>query len=186
MNILEQLNAKGYVEIYKHHLDGRVELVYKDPNTITNGMAVTLARAFTAPNQPPLADFQIRYFQLGKGAGTDGSSTKVLTTPLTAAEYTTDGNADLVYRSVYNAGANRVQTFVRIPNSQIARSGADKVTYILTLDTNTANGMAITELGLFSENPIAINASPMCAYKTITSITKTSGFALTNKWSIEF
>ena len=105
---------------------------------------------------------------------------------LNAAEYGANTSLNIVYRDVY-ADVPVTQAMAVIADNQITRGGSDRISYSLTLDQNTAN-TTLAEIALLSHEPIegAVGKSPIVAYRTFPTITKTSSFDLTIKWTIEF
>jgi hypothetical protein len=79
--------------------------------------------------------------------------------------------------------------FVPIPERDITKDYLDSIEVRLELDKNTANGIAIREVGLFSRNTgFYKNNKPfLVAYRQLkNSITKRSEFKLLIEWSIGF
>jgi hypothetical protein len=74
----------------------------------------------------------------------------------------------------------------------INKPAPDQVQFIIDIDTDTANGEDISEVGLFARDPYdkktsgGTEGSLLCAYRYIPAITKSASFALTFKWTIEF
>ena len=185
--LLESLAPKGHIEIFKIYPNGQRELLFSDHNEITNGMGIALSTLFTAPETEDFTRFQIGYFQIGTGTATlPFSSTMTLGTPLTVGNYGDTTTLTIETHDIYNAGANPPQAFATLPSVQIVKTSAEKVKFILTLDTNTANDLDITELGLFAKDPLSISAAVLVAYRSIPAITKTAGFAISINWTIDF
>ena len=187
-SILDSFDPKGHIEIFKIYPNGRRELFYSDHNEITVGMGITLASLYSAPKTDPLDDYQISHFQVGTGTATPPfSGTFTLGTPFEFQDYGSTPNVNLEARSVYNEGTNPVQALAEIGALNVVSAGKDKVKCILTLDKSTANDTVISELGLFSRDPLGINASTLIAYRSLPAvITKTSGFAITINWTLNF
>jgi hypothetical protein len=190
-NIVEQLDTRGHLEIWKEYLNGTKELVHSDQNTIVSGMGVGLAYLFAGAGSNVINDYQIRYMQVGETSDiTDyGLSTFTLKSPLTNAEYGTSSLiiANLTQLKDGNNIAN--QDMVFIPMEMIRRVAVNSVQYILTLDTDTANEQDLNEIGLLMKNPTGNVSSPipiLVAYKTFTGITKKEEFSLIFKWTISF
>tara|TARA_R110002051_G_scaffold1143_8_gene5829 strand:+ start:20570 stop:21304 length:735 start_codon:yes stop_codon:yes gene_type:complete len=78
--------------------------------------------------------------------------------------------------------------FAVIPPEYISKIFMDSFEVEFTLDENSGNGKAITEVGLFSKNPKGLSQdSPLLiAYRKFTAITKTSDFSLVIRWSVGF
>lgn len=185
-------NPKGELEIYKKFSDGTSEMVYSDHNVITSGMGVCWGLFFAGSGSTVISDFQIRYFQVGTGGSsvisTYDKSQVELVSRLTAAEY--GGVSPILIsnhrRLIPHTLSVQLQDFIYIPDSLIKRSGVNSVTYILTLDENTANGNILNEIGLYVDNPRAQSPkqSILVAYKPFTDIPKTEEFSLVFKWTI--
>jgi|10_taG_2_1085330.scaffolds.fasta_scaffold17800_2 hypothetical protein len=177
---------KGYLEIIKTE-NGKSEVIFSDHNDICIGMGQTLAGLFDPNNtNKDVLDYRIRYFQLGKVAGTGASATRACSSVFNGADYGTNTSLNLVYRKVY-ADTPATQAMAVLADSQITRGGSDRISYSITLDQNTAN-TTISEIALLSHEPIegGEGMSPIVAYRTFPTITKTSSFDLTIKWTIEF
>lgn len=189
---LESFTPTGHLVITKRYPDGGEEVVLDDHNMITIGMGVNLALLFGHETDAHSIDrHQFGYFQLGGGTQT-ASSIVTLHTPLLRSEY---GATDLElhdHNKVDTGGSTTAQTFVKFDSSMITKPALDQVQFIIDLDTDTANGEALTEIGLFATDPFNQGAttnvlgSLLCAYRTFTSITKSAAFALNFKWTIEF
>jgi hypothetical protein len=185
--LFEALSPKGHIEIFKVFPNGQRELYFSDHNEITNGMGIALSNMFAASSTSDIERYQVGYFQVGSGtASTPFSSTVALGNALTAAQYGGSTDLTLESRALYNAGTNPTQTFVKLEQVNVVKTSPEKVKFILTLDVNTANNISISELGLFATRPLSIDASVLVAYRSIPVITKTSGFAITINWTIDF
>tara|TARA_R110000765_G_scaffold324072_1_gene415717 strand:+ start:708 stop:1280 length:573 start_codon:yes stop_codon:yes gene_type:complete len=185
--LFESLSPKGHIEIFKVFPNGQRELLFSDHNEITNGMGIALSNMFAASSNADISRYQIGYFQMGTGtAATPFSSTVSLGAPLTSVQYGGSTDLALTSRALYNAGTNPTQVFADLERVNIVKTSPEKVKFILTLDVNTGNGLALSELGLFSERPLSLDASVLVAYRSIPAITKTSGFAITINWTIDF
>ena len=178
------LESKGYLEIWKLFPDGGEELYYAKNNVITVGLPRTLGLLFNGGSNSNIGNFQIRYFQLGL-SGSEGlqvSSTAALEPALTSNEY---GDASFLLN---DETANQDGPMGVIPFSHIKRLNGSRVMYQIMLDENTANGLTLNEIGLFSKNPEV--GSPelpyLCAYRYFDDIEKTQNFSLLFKWTIEF
>jgi len=181
----------GYLEITKIQ-DGVSEVIFSDYNDICIGMGQTLAGLFDPANvdsaggPKTIQDFQIGYFQLGKGTGTDGSATRALTSPFNGADYGTNTNLSLDYRYVYKA-TPALQAMAVMSNSQVTPGSDDRITFSINLGSNDAN-TTLSEIAMLSNQPITglERYSPIVAYRTFPTITKTTSFSLNIKWTIEF
>jgi hypothetical protein len=78
--------------------------------------------------------------------------------------------------------------FAVVPPDSVTRFVLDSFEVAFTLNEDSGNGKAITELGLFSKNPKGLGQdSPLLiAYRKFTAINKTSDFSLVINWSIGF
>ena len=58
--------------------------------------------------------------------------------------------------------------------------------FTLVLDENTANSLALDEIGLYMKNPAGFgtDTSMLVAYKYFTAITKTADYSLTFRWTL--
>ena len=194
-SVIESLNPRGYLEIIKRYLDGTEEVVFSDHNMITIGMGNNLAALFGSEDAlRPVSNHIIRYFQLGSGNGSSAaSSITSLISVFGGADY---GNTALnkVSHSRVTAGgaAAATETFIEIDQAMINKPAEDQIQFVIDLDTDTANGESITEIGLFATDPYNLEVttatigSILCAYRYFSSITKSASFALTFKWTIEF
>ena len=185
-NFFDSNGPRGYLEIIKTQ-DGVSETIFADHNDICIGMGQTLAGLFDPGNTgKTIDDYKISYFQMGKAIGTGASATRECSSALTSPDYGATTNLTLTYRDVYS-DPPKTQVMAQLGPGTISRSGDDKVTYSVTLDENTAN-TTLSEIALLSSAPIQGNAfySPIVAYRTFPTITKTSSFTLTINWTIEF
>ena len=124
--------------------------------------------------------------------GYEASSITQLQNPLLAGEY---GNTPLGLDSHLNtdgSGGTVSQTFAVLDDESIIKVSSDSITFILNLDTATANDESLSEIGLFASDPFgysdsgALKASLLCAYRYFGTITKSDSFSLTFRWTIEF
>jgi len=189
---MENLKAKGDLEIWKIHEDGTEELHFSEHNVITSGMGVGMAHLFTGSGAGKISDYQVLNFQVGTGGDvTDyGVSTYSLKTPAGTAAYLTAGS-DLLIESLPPLKDGTVATseyFVRIPFSNIQKVSSNAVRFNLVVDAYSLVGTTLNEVGLFMRNPRGL-ASPspiLVAYRPFTSLKKTSTFTLVLKWTISF
>jgi len=193
--IPDAYTPKGHLEVWKFYRDGRQELHFSDRNTITSGMGVGLAAMFAgSPNgSRDIRDYQIRWAQIGNGAPTTyGPSQYKLVSPLSSlSQYGT--NTESIISSltpIENGVIVSPKYFAEIPFNAIQRVTNKSVRWTIGLGYNTANDLNfnLNEIGLFMHNPLA-QALPcpiLCAYKTFSSIEKTSDFALCFRWTISF
>lgn len=184
-SILETINPKGHLEIIKVYNDGTTELVLDDHNIITDGMGSTLASLFASEDTTTSFDnYTLAYFQIGETSGTMNSTRTALVNPLEEAQY---GNTSLTVSSHLDSAGTTLD-FVHINPSQVSKITNTKVTYSLVLDEDTANGLDLEEIGLFSKNPTLSTPSKsfLCAYRSFSAVSKNDSFALVLKWTIEF
>ena len=80
------------------------------------------------------------------------------------------------------------QFFAKIKSGSVTKFFMDSFESEIVLDENTANGVSITEVGLFAKNPKGFKQdSPLLmAYKKFTAISKTSDISLVIHWNIGF
>ena len=195
-SLLETFQPTGHLEIIKTYLNGTREVVFSDHNVITVGLGVNLALMFGADvTTSDISRHQIRYFQLGTGGSSPYSVSSIvrLDTQFTESDY---GDTSMELAQHYNtdgSGGTTLQHFVRLSNDSIVKVSSDQVTYIIELDSNTANGVSVSEIGLFADDPFGlsilgagIKGSLLCAYRFFGAISKSSTFSLTFKWTISF
>jgi len=173
---------------------------------------VGLSYLFTGSGSTSIIDYQLQKFQVGVSAP-DG--TVNITDPVTVASSiyelsgalrskTDYGTASKFFLTEYKSlkvnsttlGSSK-EVFVEIPFSHVTRVDDKSIRYTLVLDENACNSaeftdqdlnMPINEIGLFMRNPTnAAEDNPLLvAYRTFTSITKTSDFSLIFRWTINF
>ena len=135
---------------------------------------------------------QFGYFQLGKGTVQTVSSIVALHTPLTQTEYGSTQLEIATHNKVNTGGATTEQVFVKFDQSMVTKPAKDQVQFIIDLDVDSANGISITEIGLFATDPfnhetfLGTLGSLLCAYRGFTAISKSAAFALNFKWTLEF
>jgi len=80
------------------------------------------------------------------------------------------------------------QYFASITEGYISKYFMDSFEAEIVLDENTANGIDISEVGLFAKNPKGFQEdSPLLmAYKNFTAVPKTKDFSIVIHWSIGF
>ena len=196
MDVIEKKREMtGDFEVLKYsaNASGSAEVVYKDHNVITSGMAAGLSRLFGGVGSQRITDYAVDRFQAGTGgsAGLAVSSTIALGTVLTGAQYGSETNLEIRNHYYYdstdaNNQSDSKKAFAIIPKTRRTMIGDHSVRYTLVLDENTANSLALDELGLFMKNPhgFAENTSILVAYKHFTAITKTSAFGLIFRWTL--
>ena len=207
----ENIDVSGHLEIYKVYEDGTQEQVFNDHNVITSGMGVGLGLLYAGSGADDITNFQIRYFQLGVSGDTKLDSYSVSESLLASAlgqiggtdEYKTDAASPFPVSehqlmgwngaAVNNSqGAANAWVFGVISDNSIKRVDLNSVTYILYVDRTSCNDHIINEVGLFMKNPLgystelALDRSPLVAYRPFTNIAKTSDFSLVFKWTLNF
>ena len=80
------------------------------------------------------------------------------------------------------------QYFSLVRHGMVTKVFMDSFEAEIILDENSANGKAITEMGLFAKNPKGFSQdSPLLlAYRSFAALDKTSDFSLVIHWSIGF
>ena len=80
------------------------------------------------------------------------------------------------------------QYFAKIKSGSVSKFFMDSFEAEIVLDESTANGINITEAGLFAKNPKGfVQDSPLLmAYKKFTAIPKTSDISIVIHWNIGF
>jgi len=186
---IEELGASGYLEIWKEYEDGQRELVHSDHNTIVSGMGVGLSFLFGGTGSDTIADFQIKYFEVGEDAHLDyGLSTYTLGDELTRSQYNTSSLAILNLPQIKD-GTLVSEDMIVIAQQMIRRVAINSVQYTIALDTGTANNITINEVGLLMKNPtgnVGEDNPILVAYKTFGNITKKEEFSLIFKWTLSF
>jgi len=191
-NFKEKFDPSGYLEVWKIYENGNHELHYSDKNVVTSGMGVGLAYLFAGSGSNNILDFQIRAYQAGTSAGVLDPSTFQLASALSGTDqYGSSGAITTVSQSqIKNGVVEANNAFAIIPFHNIHKVGPTSVRFDLVLNKNSGNtiGNPLKEVGLFMYNPTGVNppASILVAYRTFTSILKTSEFSLIFKWTISF
>ena len=190
MSNLDKITPHGHLEITKVYSDGTEELYFSEKNTITSGMGIGLAYMFAGSGSQSIANYQIRYFQVGTSAWSNyGPSTFELRSPVTLANYT--GGVVATRPNVWRNGntANQ-QAMITIPFNLIRKIGSTSVQFTLILPTGACNSITdpLQEIGLLMKNPFNyVNDIPLLvAYKTFPSIGKSSDFSIIFRWTITF
>ena len=191
--LYDNINTSGNLEIWKVYNDGDEELVFCDHNTIVSGMAAGLMSLFGGLHSNDIRDFQIRYFQVGTGVNDPiNKSLTKLSAPLTQVTYDPSSNSTLIISSVNifeNHTASTEQAAVLIPWNHIKKVTPTSVLYTLVLDSQTANGITLKEVGLFIKSPFTVGGKltpTLAAYKSYSPIDKKQEFSLIFKWTIYF
>ena len=186
------LDVSGHLQIIKVYKDGTEEKVYDDHNVITSGMGVGLSMLFAGQGSS-IADFQIRYFQVGSGAPTSYDYTQnKLEKPIDNVSYYGEALLSTHKRMLSNGEGSSNEIFAYIPGNAIKKSSPTSVTYILYLTEEAIIPWPIDEVGLFMNNPLSTiitlgeKRSPLVAYRTFNAITKTGEYSLVFKWKLSF
>lgn len=201
LNLLEELDIQGHLTISKVYGDGTEEIVFDDHNIIVSGMGVALAHMFALSGSNSILDYQIDRFQLGiSGASVlETSSRYELSSPLSSLfEYA--GVAGNVYAtSGFAIKNNTILTsptwYGIIPSHNVTRIDDTTVRYTIYIDQESCNNLSrglvnvsLNEIGLFVKNVKSSDpvAPILVAYRSFSSIRKTSDFSLVFRWSINF
>lgn len=190
-NFLDYSDIKGHLQIAKVYKDQSEEIIFDDHNIIVSGMGVGLALMFAGSATNSILDYQITHFQVGVsgGANLEVSTTYQLSSPLTASQY--GANSVLAIATldqIVNGSVQTNKTFLAIPFNNITRVTDSSVRFSLLLDENTANNISVNEVGLFMRNPLN-RSTPACilvAYRSHTTIPKTSDYSIIYRWTIQF
>ena len=184
-SLIESINPKGHLEIIKTYNDGTSETVLDDHNVITDGMGISLAALFAEDSSTrSVSDFTIGYIQLGTSSLLMTSSVDSLLVPLTLAEY---GNSELTVAD-YLISTGSTEALISINSAYVTKPTLSKVSYTVLISDDACNGENLSEIGLFSVNPLGTPTpvSFLCAYRTFSPIAKTESFSLTFRWTLEF
>ena len=207
---------KGHITICKVYRDGTKETVLDRANMITAGLGSSFLDIQKGEGSRFPSDYAPAYFQVGTGApsfnavDTSGFWYQVCA-PLTWDQYGTDTDLNIheKYRGFYASsvmdGVYKELEQTKAPVSSVVFSGTDGYFADITrgsvtknfldsfesqivLDEKTANGLAITEIGLFARNPKGFyQESPLLmAYRSFNALNKTKEFSLIINWTIGF
>jgi len=190
LNYTSDLKPSGHLEVIKIFPDGTEEVHFSDSNVICSGLGLTLLQAFSNSGTGDISPYQITYFQLGV-SGTSGlqvSSNGALGSPIASGDYGAPLSFEIDNHDLLNEGSTTAQCFGIIPWAYIKKVSATRVQYQIFADENTCNSLDLTEIGLFSKNPLqtADEGSTLCAYRYFPALSKTSAFSLLFRWTIEF
>jgi hypothetical protein len=186
MNYKEKIEPVGHLQIIKVNPDNSQEILVDDHNIITVGMGRSLAAMFSNEDKTNSFDnFTIPFFQIGSGTTAMVSSLTSLVSPLSSTDY---NSTEVTLSSTLVSDSAVAQSVIAIHPAYIYLSAANKVTYSITLDENTANNIDISECGLFSKNPYLQTPSVayLCAYRSFEDIPKRNSYTLIFNWTIEF
>lgn len=190
----EVLQASGNLEIIKIFNNGSEEVVFSDHNLITSGLGVSIATIFVGSGSVNIKDHQIRWFQMGSGdyAVAYDNTVYKLELPLAAGGYT--GKIVVDTHQLANPDGSNYGSlpFAWIPQTAVRRTSTTSVTYLLSLDNSTCNGVSLSEIGLFVHNPLykfigsSTVRSMLAAYRKFSAIAKTNEFSLLFRWTLSF
>jgi len=176
-NQVDIVDASGHLEIWKVFPGGREEKVFDDHNVITSGMGVGLAMLFAGSGADTIADYQIKWFQLGVSGDyairtNYDSSQYSLVSALGQTDETMTGGVGgtsghygvgaimMDQHDLMSSNGDRFNTgvphwFVYIPENAIRKTSDNSVTYALLVDREICNGHTLNEIGLFMHDPLA-------------------------------
>jgi len=200
---------KGIVTVTKVNTDGTKEVLCQDDNVLTDGLGVGIINIFTDTGSNNVADHIAGYFQVGIGRlnpDTQDPEKKSyisnLEAPLSYSNYGDEPAKVIDNHNLYKLHSGpfigsisdsvEQSTFVALPDAYSTKIIDGVAHFRLELDETTANGMPISEFGLFSRNPDGKAGSPqsvLLAYKNFPineQIDKTSDFSLIIDWQIKF
>lgn len=198
--------ANGKLEIYKDYGDF-VEKVGEFPNIVTRGMGITVASMMLSGFRQQKNPYAIRYAQLGTGVvdyqKVDTNSEIrynffKLNSAINKAAYGTGLPFKVSEHYYLTASEEFVTTdnlqyskelgaFITISDSQVSVKNDSATIVNLVIDKKTANGLTISEVGLFSDN-VGIEGtkeSVLIAYKQFVPIQKASDFSIRFTWTIQ-
>lgn len=200
---------KGTVKIRKLYQDGTEELVCEDNNVLTDGLGLGIINIFTDTGSRNIEDHLVGYFQAGIGRLNPTFQPldkrkyiSNLKTPLSEANYGKNTELEVNKHKLYklHKGAFNPSLSPEVENSDFVVLSDDFSTklldgvvhYRLTLGETDANGLSISEFGLFARNPegdIGNDKSVLLAYKNFPvdeALVKNKEFALVVDWQIKF
>jgi len=188
----------GHLTVEKVYPDGARENLFTDHNIVVEGMGYGLTRLLAAKTSDKLSDFRVQRFQVGTDAVNHFGAPDFynLSGALTTDQYGTNTNVGLVSHNILSATSPFTSSislvtasadFGILDQSKITIMGDTGVEFSIILDENTANGLNISEIGLFALNPDGEgkDKSVMVAYRSFGPYPKTSDFALRFHWIIE-
>jgi hypothetical protein len=206
----------GHITICKVYKDGTEETVLDRANMIVAGLGSSFLDIQKGVGSTVAADYAPAYFQIGTGApsfnavDTSGFWYQVCA-PISWQQYGEDTDLTITerYRGFYASSVidgiyqELEQTkaplssvifsgsdgyFANIARGSVTKNFLDSFEAQIVLDENTANGLALTEVGLFAKNPkgFYLDTPVMMAYRSFAALNKTSEFSLVINWSIGF
>jgi hypothetical protein len=208
----------GHVTVCKVYKDGTQETVLDRANLITAGLGSSFLDIQQDAGSTYSDDYAPAYFQLGTDtidyhtAWDTSTFFYQVCAPFGWSDYGEDTDLDIVERyrgfnaSTVDGGASYTelletsaplsaitfsgedQYFAKITEAKVSKIFMDSFEAQIVLDENTANGKAITEVGLFARNPKGYyEDSPLLmAYRSFAALNKTSEFSLIINWTIGF
>ena len=212
---------KGHVTICKVYKDGTKETVLDRANMITAGLGSSFIDIQQGIGSTSSIDYVPGYFQIGNGTAVihdipTSSFIYQVCAPLDWEDYGVDtdlliekryrgfyasSTTDGIYEELLESSATLAnvtfsgvdQYFGHITTGSVTKYFMNAFEAQIVLDENTANGISITELGLFSRNPKGfysvnnIDDSPLLmAYRNFAALNKTAEFSLVVNWTIGF
>ena len=208
---------KGHLTICKIYKDGTKETVLDHANMITAGLGSAFLDIQKREGSTVPSDYAPAYFQVGNGTSINFNAVDTssfiyqLSSPLSFLQYGEDTEVELVerYRGFFASSTDGInfkeleqtkaplssvvfsgsdEQFVEITPGSVTKNFLDSFESQIVLDENTANGISITEFGLFAKNPKGLlRDSPlMMAYRSFNPIAKTPAFTLMINWTIGF
>lgn len=207
---------KGHITICKVYKDGTKETVLDRANMITAGLGSSFLDIQKGVGSTFPSDYGPAYFQLGTGSPTfhaleTSSFIYQVCAPLSWEQYGEDSSLTIEerYRGFYASSttggiyeelletsaplsaavfSGADQYFGNIIGGRVTKHFLDSFESQIVLDENTANGLALTEIGLFSKNPKGFyqDSPVLIAYRNFGALNKTAEFTLIINWSIGF
>ena len=199
----------GSVKISKVFSDGTKELVCQDDNVITDGMGYGIINILTDSGSKNIEDHLVGYFQVGIGRlnpdlqpADKRKYISTLKTPLSEESYGKNIEVEIkhhplqkLHKSNFNPAIGEEienSNFVILPDDKSTKLIDGVVHYRLSIGEEAANGLNISEFGIFLRNPdgaINTDRSILVAYKNFPVdeiITKNKNFSLEIDWQIKF
>jgi len=200
---------KGSVKVSKVFSDGTKELVCQDDNVLTDAIGYSIINILSDTGSRNIQDHLVGYFQVGIGRlnpdlqpNDKRKYISTLKTPLSEASYGKNVELEInkhplqkLHKSNFNPALGEEienSNFAILPDANSTKLIDGVVHYRLSIGEEAANGLNISEFGLFVRNPDgATNTenSILIAYKNFPvdeTITKNSNFSLEIDWQIKF
>jgi hypothetical protein len=187
----------GHLKIYKND-----ELYFESRNSLSDGASLALTNVLTQEGSFDISDYEIKYFQLGKGSLSGllppysyATNFYKLQSPLTLSEYGEAMQGPFVLPQYIlqngNFGADTTLTtseapFVEIREAEKTVLFDHSILIKVLIGTDMANGTNISEVGLFLKNinGLSNDIPTLFAYKTFPAIQKTAGVRIVIDWAI--